>query len=68
MEPDRTSPADGCPGHRAGGRSPSHQRHRACTEERLSLNYSRRGYGYPLVSPGQGNQKWRRQGNGGANV
>src|SRR5262252_1382414 len=27
MEADRTSPAEGCPGHRAGGRSPRHQRH-----------------------------------------
>jgi hypothetical protein len=32
-----TSPADGCAGRRAGGRSPGHQRHRACAEKRLSL-------------------------------
>src|SRR5215831_16002054 len=37
MEADRTSPAEGCPGRRAGGRSPRHQRHRARAEERLSL-------------------------------
>src|SRR5258705_12924392 len=37
MEADRTSPANGCPGRRAGGRSPRHQRHRARAEERLSL-------------------------------
>src|SRR5438445_3371015 len=37
MEADRTSPADGCPGRPAGGRSPRHQRHRARAEERLSL-------------------------------
>src|SRR5262245_17600276 len=37
MEADRTSPADGCPGRRAGGRSPRHQRHRARAQERLTL-------------------------------
>src|SRR5262245_42784750 len=37
MEADRTSLADGCSGRRADGRSSGHQRHCACTEERLSL-------------------------------
>src|SRR5713101_2776039 len=37
MESDRTSPADGCTGRRAGGRSPRHQRHRARDEKWLSL-------------------------------
>jgi hypothetical protein len=37
MEADRTSLAGGCPGRRAAGRSPRHQRRRARAEERLSL-------------------------------
>src|SRR6266567_1993369 len=37
MEPHQASPADGCTGRRAGGRSPRHQRHRARAEKWLSL-------------------------------
>src|SRR5947207_8070279 len=37
MESHQISPADGCTGGRAGGRSPRHQRHRARAEKRLSL-------------------------------
>jgi putative tryptophan/tyrosine transport system substrate-binding protein len=33
MEADRTSPADGCRGRPAGGRSPRHQRHREVVSE-----------------------------------
>src|SRR4029453_13741027 len=49
MEADRTLPADGCPGRRADGRSPGHQRHRACTEERLSLVRLPPEYGPPTT-------------------
>ena len=34
---EQLAPTDGCPGHRASERSPSHQRHRACPKKRLSL-------------------------------
>src|SRR3954462_2430914 len=37
MGADRTAFANGRTGCRAGGRSPGHQRHRTCIEERLSL-------------------------------
>src|SRR5437763_9795845 len=37
MESHQISPADGCTGGRADGRSPRHQRHRARAEKRLSL-------------------------------